>query len=657
MAQDSLTKGNNFNRKVYWLIFALVFLLYGNSIKNKYALDDNYVTVTTPEKPNNPRIEKGIKGIPQLFTSHYVETASQSFEYRPLVLVTFAIEYQFFGSNPYVSHFISILLYAITCVLLYIILSRLLKNYHLIFPLLIVFLFIIHPIHSEVVNNIKCRDELLSFLFGIGSLHFFIEYTENKIKKFVLLGILFLFLSLLCKRTAVLFIAVVPLTLYFFTSLKLKKVVLFTVFPLLAFVLFGLLNKTLTHNLPTVREFVFFENPLYYEHGLLVRIPVAFYTMGYYIKLLVFPYPLCCYYGYNAISMSDWASPVFVISLVLYVVIGIYALKKLPQKNVLAYGILIYLAGVFPFSNITQPVAGIVGERFIYFASFGFCIAAAYLLLALFKVDIKGNSKFSIQNITLSFKVVFIFMLLVCAATIIARNKQWKDELTLFNNDVKHFPNSCNLHYIIGNNLYPKIFSTPNGAKRDSIIRETKSHFNQAAELMIEGKKKYPQDYTNLNNLGTIYVNIFNDGNAAWPYLKRAYALNPKDRMIPFNYAFCYEKRNLPDSAALYYEKMIADNTTNVTVYLQLHEIYLKKQAYQKAIICDKKSVKQIPLNAQLYINLGNAYMLNKDTLNGVEQFVKATEIEPNNVNLRAQIVNFLKSTGYNQRAEEINKR
>ena len=141
MAQKTLEKDNHFNRKVYWMIFALVFVLYGNSIRNNYALDDNYVTVTTPEKPNNPRIEKGIRGISKLFTTHYVESGSQSFEYRPLVLVTFAIEYQLFGSNPHVSHFISILLYAITCVLLFKLLCRLFKNYNPVFPLLVVFLF------------------------------------------------------------------------------------------------------------------------------------------------------------------------------------------------------------------------------------------------------------------------------------------------------------------------------------------------------------------------------------------------------------------------------------------------------------------------------------------------------------------------------------
>ena len=162
------------NRIVPALIFILVFVLYGNSIKNKYAVDDSYVTVTTPERPNNPRIAQGLKGIPKIFVSHYVESGYQSFDYRPLVLVTFAIEYQFFGSNPHISHLINVLLYAFTCVILFSILCKILKNDNIILPLLITFLFAIHPIHTEVVDNLKCRDELLAFFLGICSLEFFL---------------------------------------------------------------------------------------------------------------------------------------------------------------------------------------------------------------------------------------------------------------------------------------------------------------------------------------------------------------------------------------------------------------------------------------------------------------------------------------------------
>jgi hypothetical protein len=64
-----------------------------------------------------------------------------------------------------------------------------------------------------------------------------------------------------------------------------------------------------------------------------------------------------------------------------------------------------------------------------------------------------------------------------------------------------------------------------------------------------------------------------------------------------------------------------------------------------------------MPENVQLRVNLGNSYMLIKDTLKGVEQYVKAIELEPNDTNLRRQVITFLKSAGYTERADKLNKK
>jgi len=649
----TLNKNKKQFRNYFLAILAFTFLLYGNSIKNGYSLDDNYVTVTTPATPNNPRIEKGIRGIPKLFTTHYIESASQSFEYRPLVLVTFAIEYQFFGSNPHISHFFSVLIYALTCMLLFSILCRLLKNYNVIFPLLITFLFIVHPIHTEVVDNIKCRDELLSFLFGICSLHSFLKNTETKEWRFIVAGILFLFMSLLCKRTAVLFLALIPLTIYFFTAIKLKRILLMSFFPLLAFLFYRILVKTLIQSLPVLRDLAFFENPLYFEHGFLTRIPMAFYTMGYYIKLLVFPYPLCCYYGYNTVPVTGLGSPTVVVSAIFYFAIAIYALVKIPEKNIFSYGILIYLAGVFPFANLVTPVVGIVGERFIYLASLGFCLAAAYLLLNAFKVDYK-NSAIGIKVFKPSFIKFLLVLFFIYSTVTIARNNKWKDFLTLFRNDVEHFQNSCQLHHLTANEVYPEIFKTPAGAKKDALIQEATFHFKQEMQLLKEGVEKYPEDCLTLNNIGIIYVNIFNDPVSAQPFFKKSMTLKPDFPIAPYNFASCYEKRNLPDSAIMFYEKMVAANTKYTPVYIQLHELYVRKHEYLKAIACDEKGIKQVPAETKLYIILGNALLLNKDTVNGIKQFEKAIELEPGNANLQAKVAAFLKATGYTDKGQKL---
>ena len=639
------------------VIIFFCFLLYGNSFKNNYALDDNYVTATSPQDPN-PRIQKGLKGIPELFTSHYIESNQQDFGYRPVVLTTFAIEYQFFGSNPHISHFVNVSIYALTNVLLFVILFGLLSSYHIIFPLLITFLFIAHPIHTEVVNNLKSRDELLSFLFGICSLYFFLKRVNEGKLKYIFLAISFLLLALLSKKTAILFFALIPLTLYFFTSIKIKKLLIYVALPIIAFVGFKVLKFLLLKDAVHDREFAFFENPLFFETDFLRRIPFAIYTAGYYIKLLVFPHPLSCYYGYNTIPYADWSFVFVWGSLLFHFAIGIYALLKLSQKSIISYAIIIYLIGVFPFSNVYTPVVGIVGERFIYFASLGFCIAIAYLLFIIFKENVENNPVSSTgqkcppvpvrtgKNFNSLFKTIVVLILAIFSIKTFTRNPMWKDVLTLFRQDVSNFENSCNLNYILANALVSEINKTSNVDQKNKLINEAKFHYKKTTELMSEGVKNYPEDYTTLNNLATIYVDIFNDATLAQPYFKKVIIINPNNKEGQYNFGYCYEKRNIPDSAIFWYEKMLSEKINYFPAYQHLHELYYKNQDYEKAILCNKKAIELFPEKVALYINVGNSYMLNSDTLTGLKYFEDAAAIPPLDYVLLQNVANVFKATG-----------
>ena len=650
---------NKVNKWIYASIIIITFLLYGNSIKNDYALDDNFVTATSSHEPN-PRVQKGVNGIFEIFTSHYVESDQQSFEYRPLVLTSFALEYQFFGSNPHISHFINVLLYAVTCILLFMILFVLLSNYHILFPLLITFLFMVHPIHTEVVNNLKSRDELLSFLFGISSLYFFLKNAYYSKLKFIFLGLLFLLLALLSKQTAVLFFALIPLTLYFFTSIKIKRILLYIGLPLISFIGYQALKFLLLEEPITNRVFVFFENPLFFETDVLRRIPFAFYTAGYYLKLFLIPHPLSCYYGYNTIPYANWSSVFVWGSLFFHVFIGVYALLKLPQKSIISYGIFIYLLGVLPFANLITPVVGIVGERFVYFASLGFCISLAYLLFIVFKEDVESKNQKS-KNFKPLFKITCLVLLSVYSIKITSRNPVWKDKLTLFRNDVSSFENSCNLNYIIANALVGQINKTTNTEEKNKLINEAKLHYKKTAELMSEGLKVYPEDYTTLNNLATIYVDVFNDATLAQPFFKKVITLNPANKEGQFNYGYCYEKRNIPDSAIFWYEKMLSEKVRYFPAYQRLHDLYYINKSYEKIILSNKKAIKLFPEKVALYINVGNAYMLNGDTISGLTYFEDAAAIPPLDYVLLQNIANVfmatkdtLKAISYEEKSKKL---
>src|SRR5690606_8485120 len=173
------------NKNIIFLIFLISFLFYGNTIPNEFSMDDELVTL------NHKNVSKGFNGIIPIFKERYVSNEQQSYEYRPIVLVTFAIEHQFTGGDPHFSHFINILLYALTGVVLFFLLSRLFVQHHWILPASITFLFLIHPIHNEVVASLKNRDELLSFLFTLLSIRAFLNFYDYQKKWQILYGFLF----------------------------------------------------------------------------------------------------------------------------------------------------------------------------------------------------------------------------------------------------------------------------------------------------------------------------------------------------------------------------------------------------------------------------------------------------------------------------------
>src|SRR6185369_9953569 len=104
---------------IYLFLFAFSFLLNANTLHHEYAFDD---TVVISE---NKFTRQGIHGIPGLIKNdlfagvHGKRLVLGGGRWRPLSLITFALEYQFFGTNPHASHWINVLLYGLAMVILF----------------------------------------------------------------------------------------------------------------------------------------------------------------------------------------------------------------------------------------------------------------------------------------------------------------------------------------------------------------------------------------------------------------------------------------------------------------------------------------------------------------------------------------------------------
>ena len=97
------------NHLVGIILGLIAFLLYSNTTNFTYVLDDSAAIV------ENQFVKKGIAGIPDLLKSDFWHFSNLKLGYyRPLSLVTFAIEQQFFNGNPHISHFVNVAIYAFT---------------------------------------------------------------------------------------------------------------------------------------------------------------------------------------------------------------------------------------------------------------------------------------------------------------------------------------------------------------------------------------------------------------------------------------------------------------------------------------------------------------------------------------------------------------
>jgi preprotein translocase subunit SecG len=298
MAQTGNVKSNSSkNTKEVWrykwwpaLLFFLCVFIYANTINHKYAYDDKTNIYS------NTVVQKGIAGLPEIVSkgSLYGWDKSNFLQYRPVLLITFAIEKSVFGQNPTSGHLINILLYGILCVFIFRFLLDVLSAYPSYVSALITLLFIVHPLHTEVVANIKSRDEILSMLFGILSLILFLKFSRLKKSKHLLSSLLCYFLSFHSKESGYLFLAIFPVVMYFFTPLNLKTIVKNTL-PYLLVASIGIAIRLL------VLDSLFFgENLSIHENSLIAAKTTAelfatrFTIVLHALKLLFFPFSLSC---------------------------------------------------------------------------------------------------------------------------------------------------------------------------------------------------------------------------------------------------------------------------------------------------------------------------------------------------------------------------
>jgi hypothetical protein len=404
----------------------------------------------------------------------------QGNRYRPLSLITFSIEHGLMGSlNPALSHIINIILYALTAMLLFIIICKILpyekyKNISLI-PFLITLVFIAHPIHVEAVANIKGRDEIMALLLSLSSLYFSIKYAF-KVKKVWLYSACFMmFLALLAKENSITFLAIIPLTLYFFVPYRkslIIKIFIFLFFTTAAY----LLLRFNVAGVPKFNEKIndLMNNPfLEMKRG--EKMATIFYTLLMYIKLLFVPYPLTHDYYPYAIPIMNFGKWQVWLSLLTYGTLIYFSLKSLKSKSIVGYSILYYLITLTIVSNIVINLGTFMNDRFIYMSSLGFCVFIVYALKYLVDKFFKGMHTLWIA--------IIVFLIGAYSVIGFLRVPDWEDGMTLNRSAMKVSENSARANSFMATALYEKYQASRDPEEKKALIKEARPYALKAIEI------------------------------------------------------------------------------------------------------------------------------------------------------------------------------
>jgi tetratricopeptide (TPR) repeat protein len=417
-----------------WFWFLLGVIMYINTLGHDYVVDDLIVAT------KNGLTEKGISGIPEIFSHSYLYgyDGREDESYRPLVLTTFAVERSLFGLNSSASHFVQILLYGLTIMALYKMLKLLFENRSGYFTEWIVLLFAIHPLHSEVVSNVKSRDEILAAMFLFLSLWYFLKWlNDSKSLKYILLAGTTFFVAALSKES------VIPAFILFPVIYHLKK----------GFNFLGMATSSLVSGVPLM-NYLFIRSQVLSDVLIADPIdPVANSLVMYegfdrflvnssifskYIQLCLFPVQMSWDYSLSTFTLEDAGVSGWIGVMLLISVVAAMAFGTLFRKE-WGIGAVLFGTTFIATSNFFFLINCPLGERFMFLPLLGIIIL---VVCTLSWVGDKLNKPVLLVSI-IGLSAYYIPRTFI-------RNMDWKNNLSIYESGVAVCPGSIKTNFNLG---------------------------------------------------------------------------------------------------------------------------------------------------------------------------------------------------------------
>lgn len=539
------------------LIVAIVaFLVYANTFQHGWALDDWGVI------PDNKLTKRGISAIPEIMSTTYRTgmDVSDHTLYRPLSKATFAIEWSISPDNPSLGHIDNVILYALTCFLLFRVLLLCFPR-SLFIPFAIALLYAVHPLHTEVIANVKSRDEILSMLFFLLTLRSALLYARGgKWQHLPILALSF-FAALLSKESAITYLAAVPLALYFFSEAKGSHYRGVMVSMAVPAVLFLLIRASILGQYQSA-PYAMVDNHLIGIKDFVTQRTSAIYLLGVYLYKHFIPHPLICdgsYAAFDPAGPGDWK---FILSFLIHIGALVYAIMNFKKRDPIAFGILFYFVTISIISNVLMLIGTNYAERLLFVPSLGWCIVVAVLLdrLAGWLSPQSGTTPVPL--------VLTALVVLGFSSLTLARNQDWHDETRLFNTDLKKVPRSAHMRFYVGNHISAEDYLTtlPDSAAIKAALVESIAQLDTAISIW--------EPYGDAWQRRAYNKYVLNNYPAAEQDFIRALEINPTNPVAHNNYGNLLFNTRRYDLALQHFEQAVKYNPRYSHAWNNLASVY-----------------------------------------------------------------------------------
>ncbi len=411
----------------YFWVGLAVIICYAGTLGNDFVHDDSFEILQNPAVRDVHQWPTFFTTPAWTFLSKAGRAASSSY-YRPLQYLSYGLIFHFGGANAWAFHLFKLMQHLGVCLLLTYLLKRL--TGHKPIALISGLIFAVHPINTEAVSWISGITDVSCAFFLLLALIFYLRDQERPSWLNPSMVCLFFLLGLLSKETGIMLLPLLVLiaVLWHQPLLSLERWKRF--YLPLALCTLGYLALRVNSIGGVTYTAQFRYTQLNHWQVLLNQIQLS---AKYFLKFIS-PCPLNAFYTFEPITViSDWR---LWGSLGGLVAIGFFSIRLWrifppDQARWTIWGVAWFFLTLAPVILLFQRIGeNVFTERYLYPASLGSCLALALIL-----------DHYYIKNRQLVWGFA-VLIILVGGWQTILRNRDWRDDLTLYEDTVKKSPRS-----------------------------------------------------------------------------------------------------------------------------------------------------------------------------------------------------------------------